>query len=306
MAYIINIDISPMRDKYQKIVLKFSTFFGENSYDNNYLTKYKIDNEEDFDTVVSNALDKFTWVLFTYFTTYHTDYITFATKDKKNFDLYLTLLGDIPAKNINIYPHLDTTAKKLKYLTFNDDCQEGEYVLELSKNMENKKPYLICCIEENQNYYRYDTQEAEFEDFIWYEEYTALLKEVKRFSKQYKSWTIDDNNQMIDTLEKEEYIIYEITDEYAYLALWEMASTDYSIAQYTISANTNLEEVEKVILKYGYESFDFMALNPAIPWTYSQVYGGGSDEHHAIFYAQDAKYTDNLSHTLKNKFWSRY
>ena len=63
-----------------------------------------------------------------------------------------------------------------------------------------------------------------------------------------------------------------------------MASDDMNIANYVISGESNIDLVIDCI-KYNVD------LSSIVPWGYTQIYGGGSDEHHAYFHSLNGKAT---------------
>ena len=172
-------------------------------------------------------------------------------------------------------------------ITFSDYDEEGVFVYDLSK-IENKNPYLICCLEFKENEYRnYDVDSSKFVGDAWYLKETAKLKEVSLFED------IIVKNSFVEIVDT--YIIYEIIDQEAYLNIWSMASSDFGIAETTISGNCNLDEVIKSLKqkKIAY-SGDFNFDTSLVPWAYTQNYGGGSDEHYAVFYSKKKQYIDYI------------
>ena len=133
MAYIINIEISQVQELYKKSLSAFKNNYLSNSYYDDYLSRYNLNSEEDFKRIVVSFLDKYKWAVFTYFTTYHTKYITFVTNEKEIFDRYLKCMGDIDKSYFNIYPYPDSKIKNLRTISFDDMDKEGEFAFRLSK-----------------------------------------------------------------------------------------------------------------------------------------------------------------------------
>lgn len=157
-------------------------------------------------------------------------------------------------------------------ITFWDYDDEGLFVYNLSR-IENKNPYLICFLEDDEADYRlWDKDTYEVDDFIWFHKDASKLKEVVRFDVQQLNYQL-------------KYIVFEVTNKQAYLNIWSMASHDLGIAEYTISGNCDIEEIINSIKSdefYNDEPLDFSL----VPWAYTQRYGGGSDEHYAVFYSK--------------------
>lgn len=282
MAYIINIEISQFTESYKENFSTFKNHYLTNTYYDDYLKMYTLKSEEHFQEIIDDFLEKYQWAVFSYFTTFHSKHIIFVSNDKEVYERYLICIGHIEE---NFY----TKIRDFRTISFDDTGDEGEAIFKLSQELDKRNPYLICYFDRRMKYYRYDYETTEFEDFIWYEDDIRALKEIKRFFDKYG-----------------EYIIYEVTDEYAFLKIWEMASDDLNIAQFVVSHDSNLNEVEK-ILKENYDYLEKLKEEPSLSWAYSQVYGGGSDEHHGIFYAKDAKHTDKIASYLDKGAWfSRY
>lgn len=126
----------------------------------------------------------------------------------------------------------------------------------------------------------WDTNTYEVDDYIWFHKDASDLKEITRFDVKIFSYQL-------------KYIIFEVTNQKAYLNIWAMASHDLGIAEYTISGNCDIEAVIESIKSdkfYNDEIFDFSIA----PWTYTQKYGGGLDEHYAIFYSNSPEYIGHM------------
>ena len=174
--------------------------------------------------------------------------------------------------------------KKSKILKYLDYGEEGLLAYELSQ-MESTNPYLICMLEHDEDDYRlWDNETHEPKDKVWFHKDTELLKEVKRFKTKIH-------------LNHVTYIIYEVTHEQAYLNIWSMASHDLGIACYTVSGECDIYSITANLKSSEYfndEDFDCSHS----PWVYTQHYGGGSDEHHAVFYTTQQKHTEFIQNTL--------
>lgn len=77
-----------------------------------------------------------------------------------------------------------------------------------------------------------------------------------------------------------------------------MASHDLGIALYTVSGECDFYAIIgglKSTEFFNEEDFDCAYS----PWVYTQHYGGGSDEHHAVFYTNNSHCFDYMQNKLK-------
>lgn len=175
---------------------------------------------------------------------------------------------------------------KLEKLTFLDYGEEGLFVLNLTNKEPN--PYLICCLEfEEENYKLYHSESDVTEDQCWFQNEVNSLKLITSFDAH-----INFHNFR--------YMIFEVTDKQAYLNIWAMASHDLSIADYTVSGDCDIIRIIDCLKGNKYfddEDFDVKLAS----WVYTQHYGGGSDEHHAVFYSKYPQNTDELLKQISEK-----
>ena len=90
-------------------------------------------------------------------------------------------------------------------------------------------------------------------------------------------------------------------DKEVYLKIWSMASSDYRIAETTISGESNLDKVIESIKRNNYHD-DVNFDHTLVPWVYTQSYGGGSDEHFAVFYSKKRSSLDFIRSQLKTSY----
>jgi hypothetical protein len=171
--------------------------------------------------------------------------------------------------------------KTIKYFDYD---QEGLFAYELSQT-ESKNPLLICVLEFDEGHYRlWDEDTYEPMDEVWFHKETSQLNELHRFKVKIY-------------LNELTYVIYEVIDQQAYLNIWTMASHDYGIATYTVSGECDLDTIIDELKSsefYADEDFDCSKA----PWVYTQRYGGGSDEHHAVFYCTNKKNLEFIKEQL--------
>lgn len=230
---------------------------------------------------VNTLLQVFDWAIFSYFTTYQSSIYSVVTK---NESLVVALTKKHNKKGfLEKYSAESDILSELKYSTFYDYDKEGELAYQIAMERGEEPPYLLCSVNlDDPDLYRYwDEEREKHQDFIWYEEYTKQLALVDVFQVQ------DEYKQRL------EYTIYRVTDVEAYSLIWAMASDECSITDATFSADTDLQVLRNHITNKKY--LDLMYFPKFIgTWAYNQVYGGGSDEHHAIFYSKDSAVTQMI------------
>lgn len=224
-----------------------------------------------FDKHSQKLIKSCDWVIFTNFTTYKTQLISFVTNSEEQYENYHQVMkSKIPCKNIICYNKKETSSKDLRHLTFYDYGMEGYYASLLSQ-LENSNPYLICCFEvEDEEYRKWDNDLSKHIDSPWFLKHFEKLTEMNSFSTAQLK-----------------YKIFEVTNEEHYLEIWSMTSDDLGIADYVISGLSNIDLVIDSIKN----NID-IDLSTVVPWGYTQIYGGGSDEHHAYFHSLDGKATE--------------
>ncbi len=101
------------------------------------------------------------------------------------------------------------------------------------------------------------------------------------------------------------YRVHRATDFDAYLALWAEASRHWSIAEATLSADCNLHKLERLLNNESH--LDIIRDADALgSWAYGQIYGGGADEHHAVFHSRDASATHRIWEMAGKSALSRF
>ncbi|MBL4660383.1 MAG: hypothetical protein JKY19_08505 [Alcanivoracaceae bacterium] len=164
-------------------------------------------------------------------------------------------------------------------LIFSDYGEEGLFAFNLSK-IDCKLPYLVCSLEFDEEGYRtFNIDTGEYEGDIWFIKYIEKLKEVAKFEVQ----VLKNHSHR--------YFIYKVMDKEAYLKIWSKASSDYRIAEITISGECDLDMVIDSIKNNRF--YDNLKFDPKlVNWAYTQSYGGGSDEYYAVFYSKEKESVD--------------
>lgn len=92
-------------------------------------------------------------------------------------------------------------------------------------------------------------------------------------------------------------LAYRANDHAAYLALWRDLHRGECVAQATVSGRDDPQRVLHSFMAARCSSsfLDANYLSERHGWIYQHVYGGGSDEHQALFHAQDAAVTQRVA-----------
>lgn len=243
-----------------------------------------------FNKYIDSLLKHYDWALFSYFTTYHAGLgclvtSSYETEVKEmatsiyNNDVELSYFGSDPISS-------------LRTATFYDYDFEGYFAYELVKAKKENPPLLLCQIDDPELHEKWDDEIGKYDSGEWYKSNLANLKLVEKFIVNYKGYRIKN-------------LVYQATDEQSYLNIWAEASEDHSIAIATLSANTDVEKLKKTLEKSA--SFEVTKdLDECCDWVYSQVYGGGADEHHAIFRSKDPEITQYIWDLVGDEQISRF
>ena len=242
-----------------------------------------------FDKKVNILLEYYNWALFNSFTAYQDSNMFFVTNDIEILKLFQTTLESEKSQNV-VYLNQDTSWSDLKRVSYMDYDSEGLLAYELSID-EGIYPYLICCMSYSEVGYRdFDHDLGEYIGEQWFEEPIKPLKLVDMFNVTSK----------ISLGAEFEYRIYQATNKEAYLQLWSMASSDRNVVECTISGKSNISEVVENIKEGRFDCLNDKIIS-LVPWIYTQVYGGGSDEHHAVFYADNKQVTNFVVDQIEAK-----
>jgi len=261
---------------------------GDESYSGPFINDCKNDG---FNTQVDDVLAVFDWAIFSYFTTYHYTRNIFVSNVIEAEQLLASKGGNNLFVDIDKYALSDNPISALPSATFYDYDIEGLHVFELSKKRGEEPAYLIChLIDDPQDlYYKWNRETQESEDRIWFDEYLNELEFVSEVR-------IGGRGQ---------YLIYRVTSEQAYLNIWQEASEDHSIAEATLSGDTIISDLEQYLAKNSAFSIDDKLLS-FCSWGYCQIYGGGADEHHALFRSKSSEITNQLWTSLGSEQISRF
>lgn len=233
---------------------------------------------DSLDEQVRTLLAIFDWAVFRYFTTYHDDLpvvVTARADLADNFQQRFSLLE----RQHGPAPYIE----RLANATFYDEGMEGWFAYELAQERGEPPPLILTCLEMTQldSYFRYDYETETWEDHFWFEEPVSRLKSIREFTVKLQHGGL------------RQYCLHQASDHGAYLALWAEASHDHHIALATFSADCDVHLLEQKLRDVWW--FDVLRDSRNIAtWAYGQVYGGGADEHHAVFHSRDARATQRI------------
>ncbi len=239
----------------------------------------------EYDSQVQALIDDFDWAIFTYFTTNHANTYTWVSR------LPIADSGSPPfhgqAVTLEHYTEGAQCLQTLRNATFYDYGIEGWLAYTRAIQHREGVPYLLCRIEPDQleTYWLETPEPAEGVRTCWFAEHIAQLELVEEFEVESKA---------CGSVSRTLFKLYCATNEAAYGAIWAEASRDWSIAEATFSADCDIAKL-KAKLSASPNWFDILQGADAVAsWVYGQIYGGGADEHHAIFHARDARITHEI------------
>ena len=242
---------------------------------------------------IESLLAKFDWALFSYFTTYHNDYYNFITSIPAFSSLLDSKNVGKSCKYIKFHGINHDPISCLPYATFYDYAEEGFYVYEMAIERGEELPFLLCQIESyREKHCKSDIEKQDAQGKSWYEDIIKCLEVVDDF--------VIKNNMGTSS-----YVVFRVNEVQSYLDLWKEASYDHSIADATLSGDTDLSKLRDYLSDKSYFEIDDQIADIGT-WAYSQIYGGGSDEHHAIFYSRNSEITHQLWNVLGDSQISRF
>ena len=229
---------------------------------------------EGYEAQVAKLMAHFDWAVFSYFTTYHDDMVSVVTHDSK--------LAKVIERQYAPFASYRSSAPYLhclRNMSFYDYGDEGWLAYELAKARGEPSPLILTmAIDEKyiDQYRRYD-DDGEYEDDVWFEQPMSRLKLVKEFKEDGVTYAR----------------LHQATDFEAYIALWAESSRNWYIADATFSADCDLYQLEKRLRRNN--DVDILRDSGEIAtWAYGQIYGGGADEHHAVFHSRDPRATQRI------------
>jgi hypothetical protein len=225
----------------------------------------------EFDRHCDSLLSQYDWAIFPYFKTFHDGWHTLITKDSA---IHSEMIDLLPPRSITQdYPDAATRHEHLRFASFTDYHVTGAVVFRSTLDKPNV-PLLLCST--------VDSDEIDANQVAEYNESLGRLDLVAEFSVKRKY------NVMA------KYTVYRITDEAACLRIWARSSCDDAIALAMMSSNTNLDRLKKLLQREPSGDAVRFIKGGISDWAYSLVYGGGSDEYHALFAATDSKVTQRV------------
>lgn len=231
-----------------------------------------------YDDLVDTLASTFDWAVFTYFTTFHGGVYAFLGREpvlaeacKSTFPNIL-FEGDAEQGKVHA---------RLPNASLDDADIPGAYAMEWARSQGEGDPYLLCGIlQSDPGIYRsWNDLNERRDDKNWYEGLLASFPVVEDFSCR-----IPNGTDM-------RYLVLRCTNMDAYDALWAQSHRNNSIARFTMSADTDLAALRRIL-----QSTDALDVtdrrNEVGSWSYGLVYGGGPDEFHGLFHSVDGTATD--------------
>ena len=244
-----------------------------------------------FNLQVKNLLAQFDWALFSYFTTYQGEYFVFVSNISEIDEVLICEKTMSRFRNFSVYPLTEDPVSTLQNATFYDYEKEGLYVYQLARERDESPPFLLCHLLNDDNlYHKWNWEKNRAEKDVWYDGYIEMLEMVSELKTKDGS-----------------YLLFRVSDVEGYLSIWGESSEDHSIAVATLSGDSDVAKLEHYLsrARNGYAAIETDL--PAFGlWAYYQVYGGGSDEHHALFRSRSAKVTQQLWQDLGDSQISRF
>jgi len=218
----------------------------------------------------------FAWVLAPWFFTFHEACFAFFTAQPSTAERFVACSADTrvvtypdfgPCRLDMIVAHYAAIAcleDALQGAIFMDDAFEGHFAWRLAQR-ERHRPLLICRMDETSG--------------VWWQRYT-------------QSWDIlAQREQRTSYGQQERYVIYRATHQRSYKAIWRRAGRDEAIARYTISGRAEPHLVFPYVDSTPSLLDELKQMATQAGWAYCHCYGGGSDEYHAVFWAQNPAVT---------------
>ncbi|OZG71575.1 hypothetical protein BTA51_20040 [Hahella sp. CCB-MM4] len=241
---------------------------------------------------VNGLLREFDWAIFSYFTTFQSDVCSFITSD-----ITLTELPIFKALKdgaCDLHQFDSNPIECLRTATFYDYDVEGLFPYEAAKLRGEQSPLLLCSIalQSKDLYHKWNHEKDECEESVWFQQPIEQLETVDEFVTDYMGY-------------KFKHCLFRVNAVTPYLDIWGEASYDHSIAEATLSADTDFSALKKYLENKC--SFEInRELDQICTWSYGQVYGGGADEHHAIFRSCDSDITQQIWEMVGEEQISRF
>ena len=194
-----------------------------------------------FNEKVNQLMNTFDWAVFSYFTTYHTDFVCLVSCDASIMDA--NTFRHFSKEDIEINWYKDEPISCLKTASFYDYDEEGYYVYELSQQNGEEPPLLLCSFDLTDPEYnlKWDEERDDVEEVPWYKEHLEKLFLVDEFVTEHYR-------------QKNKKQIYRVDNLQAYLDIWAEASEEHSIAEATLAANADLKVLKSQLCEFY--SFD--------------------------------------------------
>lgn len=221
---------------------------------------------------------RFAWVLAPWFYTFHETCFAFFTAQPRIAERFMACSANtrcVTSPHVDPYhidmivAHYGTIAcleEALQGAIFTDYALEGHFAWQLARQ-ERCRPLLICRLDETSGW--------------WWRRYT-------------QSWDTLAHQERHTRYGQERYVIYRANHYRSYKAMWQRASRDDAIALYTISGHAEPHLVFPYVDSTASLLGDLKQMAALTGWAYRHCYGGGADEYHAVFWAQNPAVTHEV------------
>jgi hypothetical protein len=239
----------------------------------------------EYEPQVQALIDDFDWALFTYFTTYQHAILTWVSRSSIADAGSPAIHG--PGVTLDHYTEGAQCLQTLRNATFYDYGIEGWLAYTRAIESREGAPYLLCRIDPDhpEYYWIHDYESDSIIETIWFAEHIAQLELVEEF---------DFESDVFEYIGRAPLKLYRAINEEAYCAIWAEASRGWSIAEATFSADCDIAKLKATLGASPYWFDSLRDTDDVASWVYRQIYGGGADEHHAIFRARDARITHEI------------
>jgi hypothetical protein len=234
----------------------------------------------------SEALDciaaEFRWAMFQWSTIARTHILAFCSDDDAIADRFATLLNELEAMPISAFRSAAELPSVATGIAFGENSCYGEAAL-IAAERDGCAPWLVLAANE---YSRY-----------WWRSATANL------CPQLWHWTSECARPVL-------VLAYQGVDAATWRKLWSRLSRDDNVAIAAVSGKLQAHELRErlVRVKSSVSVDNLRHLAGDNGWAYAHSWGGGSDEHYAVFYAADAAITARVGAYAADRWpeWARY
>lgn len=172
-----------------------------------------------------------------------------------------------------VYRDVEQLDSRLCGAQFFDYGREGDFVWQIAK-AEGMPPLLICT--------KWSSED------LWWKKYLPLLTPAGSLERpRTPSPPV-------------RYTAYQITEASLFQALWRHDPQEESYAEVAVSGSASVDRILALIDSSPSGLDNLQSLGTEAGWAYSRCFGGGSDEYHALFWANDSAITQKLYQHIRD------